>query len=232
VTRIILFDVDNTLLYTGGAGSLAMRRAFERLYGIEDGFRRVEFSGRTDWAILLDALRAHELLDGDSGDERMRAEIERFLEHYYELLPVALAETEGRVMPGVPELINALVAEGGDARMGLATGNFREAAFMKLRHYALRDHLHEGGFGDDAEDRGEVVAAAITRVAGGEEVNVREVFVVGDTQLDVAAALANGAQPVGVATGTTSLDDLRSAGAELLFEDLSDTERVLRALLG
>jgi phosphoglycolate phosphatase-like HAD superfamily hydrolase len=230
--RIILFDVDNTLLYTGGAGSLAMRRAFERLYGIEDGFRRVEFSGRTDWAILLDALRAHELLDGDADDERMRAEIERFLQHYYELLPVALAETEGRVMPGVPELLEALVAEGGDARMGLATGNFREAAFMKLRHYALRDHLHEGGFGDDAEDRGEVVAAAIERVAGGGDVDVREVFAVGDTQLDVAAALANGAQAVGVATGTTSLDDLRSAGAELLFEDLSDTERVLRTLLG
>jgi phosphoglycolate phosphatase-like HAD superfamily hydrolase len=162
----------------------------------------------------------------------MRDEIERFLKHYYELLPPALAETEGRVMPGVPELIEALAAEGGDARIGLATGNFREAAFMKLHHYELRDHLREGGFGDDAQDRGEVVAAAIERVAAGEDVDVREVFVIGDTQLDVAAALANGAQAVGVATGTTSIDDLRSAGAELLFEDLSDIERVLRTLLG
>ena len=127
--KIVLFDIDQTLLYSGGAGSLAMRRAFEQLYGIEDGFRRVEFSGRTDWAILRDALRVHGLLDGRTEPE-FRQEMSRFQETYYDLLPPALREAQGgRVMPGVPELLAALSTRS-DARLGLATGNFRRAAFM------------------------------------------------------------------------------------------------------
>ncbi|MEX1255829.1 MAG: HAD family hydrolase [Dehalococcoidia bacterium] len=227
---ILLFDVDNTLLYSGGAGSLAMRRAFHQLYGIEDGFARVEFSGRTDWAILRDAMLAHELLDGD--DDAFLVELPRFQETYYALLADALHEADGgRAMPGVAELLDALSTRD-EARLGLATGNFREACFMKLRHFSLDAHLTQGGFGDDAEDRGEMVRIAIQRVANGAPVDPRSVWVIGDTPLDIAAAQANDALCLAVATGPVDAERLRMCGADIALDDLSDTDAVLRALLG
>jgi phosphoglycolate phosphatase-like HAD superfamily hydrolase len=228
--RVLLFDVDNTLLYSGGAGSLAMRRAFHELYGIEDGFARVEFSGRTDWAILRDAMRAHDLLDGD--DAAFRAELPRFQGAYYTLLADALLAAQGgRAMPGVAALLDAL-APMNDARLGLATGNFREACFMKLRHFGLDAHLTTGGFGDDAEDRGEMVSIAIERVADGAPVDPRSVWVIGDTPLDIAAAKANGVRCLAVATGPMDADRLRLAGADVAVDDLSDTKAAIEVLLG
>jgi phosphoglycolate phosphatase-like HAD superfamily hydrolase len=226
VTPLILWDVDQTLLYSGGAGSLAMRRAFERLYGVEDGFRRVEFSGRTDWAILKAALEQHGLIDpGAPFDDELR----RFQETYYGLLPQTLRESEGgRVMPGVPELLSAISDR--DARQGLATGNFRRAAFMKLDHFGLEGFLSDGGFGDDAEVRADLVAVAIERLSNGGRPET--VWVIGDTPLDIEAAHANGALALGVATGQRSVDELRADGADLALEDLSDTAAVVAALLG
>lgn len=227
MSRIVLFDVDQTLLYSGGAGSLAMRRAFHQLYGVEDGFRRVEFSGRTDWAILRAALEQHELLDGDA--QAFPRELARFQEAYYPLLERTLHEVEGgRTMPGVPELLAALSERDG-VRRGLATGNFRRAAFMKLRHFRLDTYLTDGGFGDDAEDRARVVDIAIERVADGAKAD--SVWVIGDTPLDIDAAHANGALALAVATGPCSVAELNAAGADLALEDLSDTRAVLRALV-
>ena len=224
---IVLFDVDATLLYSGGAGSLAMRRAFTKLYGVDDAFARVEFTGRTDWSILRDALREHRLLDGKPFEEEMA----RFLETYLALLEPTLREVEGgRVMPGVPELLAALAGRQG-ARLGLATGNFRQACFIKLRHFGLDAHLREGGFGDDAEDRGELVRVAIERVANGTPARSGEVWIIGDTVLDVAAARTNNARALAVATGSTPPEALRAAGAHAVLDDLSDTEAILRLLL-
>ncbi|OGO51362.1 MAG: hypothetical protein A2148_10680 [Chloroflexi bacterium RBG_16_68_14] len=238
---MILFDVDQTLLYSGGAGSLAMRRAFHQLYGIDDAFRRVEYSGRTDIAILRDAMRQSGLLASpEAASDGRRAsrladfpsELARFQETYYRYLESTLREVDGgRTMPGVPELLAALSARDG-ARQGLATGNFRRAAFMKLRHFGLDGYLADGGFGDDAEDRGELVAIAIRRLADGAKVDPASVWVVGDTMLDIEAARANGARVLAVATGSTPAEALRTAGADLVLADLSDREAVLAALLG
>ena len=232
MTPIILFDVDQTLLWSGGAGSLAMRRAFHRLYGVEDGFRRVEFSGRTDWSILRAALRGalrqHEVVGG-KGDGAFLRELARFQEAYYPLLDETLREVEGgRVLPGVAELLAALEPRDG-VRLGLETGNFRRAALMKLRYFGLDGYLSEGGFGDDAEERNDVVGIAIDRVASGRP--GAPVWVVGDTPLDIDAAHANGARAFGVATGAHSIEELHAAGAEVVLEDLSDTEAALAALL-
>jgi phosphoglycolate phosphatase-like HAD superfamily hydrolase len=229
--RILLFDVDQTLLWSGGAGSRAMRETFEQLYGIADGFRGIEFSGRTDVAIVRDAMREHGVLDGRPED--FPPELARFQQAYYALLPAVLQQVEGgRVLPGVRELLDALAARRDAARTGLATGNFRQAALMKLRHFRLDHHLDEGGFADDAEDRGELVGIAIRRVAGGEAVAPADVWVIGDTPLDIAAARANGARALAVATGASSAADLRAAGADEAVDDLSDTARVLELLLG
>ena len=228
MSPIVLFDVDNTLLYTGGAGSLAMRRAFQELYGIEDGFRNVEFTGRTDWGILRSALRDHGVLDDD-----YRAQMAHFLESYYLLLPMTLREVSGgRTMPGVEELLAALSKREG-VRMGLGTGNFREAAFMKLRHFELDEsYFIDGGFGDDAEERGEVIRTGIDRVAGEVVADPRSVWIVGDTVRDMAAAKANGVRALGVATGSTSVVELGRAGADVALEDLSDTGAVVQVLVG
>jgi phosphoglycolate phosphatase-like HAD superfamily hydrolase len=227
---IVLFDVDQTLLYSGGAGGLAMRRAFERLYGVQDGFRQVEFSGRTDWAILRDALRLHGLLDGQD-EAAFRRGLTRFQQTYVQLLPETLREVDGgRVMPGVPALLEALAARD-DVRLGLATGNFRDSCFLKLRHFRLDCYFIDGGFGDDSEDRAEVVRLAIARV-GDASHDPRSVWVVGDTPRDIAAAHANRARALGVATGSCSVEELRAAGADLAMADLSQTADLLRALVG
>lgn len=225
MTPLILWDVDQTLLYTGGAGGLAMRRAFEQLYGVADGFARVEFSGRTDWSILKTALEHHGLLDGDGSFAR---EIARFQEAYYGLLPQTLTEIQGMVMPGVPELLAALADR--SVTQGLATGNFRKAAFMKLDYFELDGYLHEGGFGDDAEVRADLVRVAIDRMSNGTKPAM--VWVIGDTPLDIEAAHANGALALAVATGHRSVDQLRGDGGDVVLKDLSDTDAVLRALLG
>lgn len=225
--RLVLFDVDNTLLYSGGAGSLAMNRAFQEVFGIQDGFRNVEFSGRTDTAILRDALVQHGLL------RSFEESLERFKEAYFQYLPRTLHEIKGRVMPGVPELLAALEAQG-HVGLGLATGNFRQGATMKLAHYGLARFFQDGGFGDDAEDRALLVEMAIQRMTGSDPLpdGNRSVFIVGDTPLDIASASANGARALAVATGRHSLQELQAAGADLLFRDLSDTEAVLAAILG
>jgi phosphoglycolate phosphatase-like HAD superfamily hydrolase len=226
VTPILLFDVDMTLLTSGGAGSRGMRLAFEQLYGIDDAFARVEFSGRTDQYILRTALEQHGLLPDAAS---FREALARFQDAYYALLPATLREAEGgRALPGVPELLDALSQRDG-VRIGLATGNFRQAAFMKLRHFGLDAFLREGGFGDDAEDRAAMVGVAIDRVANGARANV---WVIGDTALDVAAARANGARALGVATGPLTAAELLAQGADLALDDLSDTAAVLAALLG
>ncbi len=225
VTRTLLFDVDQTLLYTGGAGGLAMARAFHPLYGVEDAFQAVEGSGRTDWNILKRGLELHDLLDGTPIEELLPNFIDVYLEH----LPATLRDTPGgHIKPGVPELLDALASHV-DVRLGLATGNFKRACLLKLAFFKLDAHLHDGGFGEDAEDRGEMVAKAIERVTN--ESTPSQVWVIGDTPRDVEAARANGARSLAVATGTSSVDDLLAAGADVALEDLSDTEAVLSVLL-
>lgn len=223
-----------TLINSGGAGSRGMRLAFEKLYGIEDGFRRTEFSGRTDQQILRSAMEDHGVLRGPDAPsagsgQRFAAELARFQEVYYDILPQTLREADGRVLPGVAELLAALTARE-RVRLGLATGNFRRAAFMKLGHLGIDSYFAEGGFADDAEDRGEMVGVAIARLANGAA--AADVWVIGDTLLDIAAARSNGVRVLGVATGPLSVADLRDAGADAAFEDLSDTAAVLSALLG
>ena len=237
VTTTLLFDVDQTLLYSGGAGSLAMRRAFHELYGFDDGFRNVESTGRTDWAILKDAFRNHGLLEppepreGQINQGAFPGVMAAFQQTYYRLLEPALREAEGgHLKPGIVELLEALAGLD-NVRLGLATGNFRGAAMTKLRFFGLQDYFSDGGFGDDAEDRGDLVGVAIGRIAG-PAADPRSVWVIGDTRLDVHAARANGVLALGVATGTTTVEELEAAGATVVLRDLSNTEEVLEALLG
>jgi phosphoglycolate phosphatase-like HAD superfamily hydrolase len=228
VTRLLLFDIDNTLLYSGGAGSVAMTAAFRDLFGVNDGFGKIEFSGRTDRFILQSALDAHGI-DGD-----FESHMAAFLERYYTLLPTTLNEKRGTLMPGFPELLESL-SQTPNARLGLATGNFSEAARLKLAYYNIDEFFLEGsdllgGFGEVSLDRADVVRAGIENVDPG--VSPGEVLVIGDTPKDVTAALDNGVTAVGVATGSYTTGHLRESGAHMVFEDFSDWRQATAALAG
>jgi len=223
VPRIFLFDIDNTLLYTGGAGGLAMAQVFERLYGVPDGFAGIEFSGRTDRFILQSGLDNHGISGGCD------AHLGKFTDLYYALLPAAMNERQGRLMPGFPHLLDALSGESG-VRLGLATGNFPRAARLKLEHFGIDRYFSGGGFGEASLERADVVRAAIDSVANG--ARPEDVLVIGDTPHDVTSALDNGAVAVGVATGSYDVDDLRASGARLAFADFSDWRAAAVAMLG
>ncbi len=220
--RVVLFDIDNTLLYSGGAGSFAMNMAFNELFGIADGFARVEFSGRTDLFILESGLAEHGIAGG------VEKHLAAFTSRYYALLPEALAQRDGHLMPGFPELLSALRDAG--VSLGLATGNFSRGAALKLEYYGIADFFAGGGFGEVSRDRADVVAAAIRNVADGAAPS--DVLVVGDTPHDITSALANGVVGVGVATGTFTVEELRDSGTSRVYRDFADWQAVARDLAG
>jgi len=219
---VVLFDLDETLLRTGGAGVLAMERAFFELFGVPRAMEGLPYAGRLDPQIVAEALARHGI-DGDR-EALLAAFKERYLQH----LRQTLWERQGQVMPGIPQILSAL-QEREDVALGLATGNFREAAFLKLQRYGLDGFFRTGAFGEDAPERAMLVALAARRTAGGGRPD--RVLVVGDTPRDVEAALACGFSPVGVATGRYSEEELRAAGAHITFPHLGEWRRALSLLL-
>jgi len=226
MTRLLLFDVDATLVLTGGAGARAMTLVFAEMFGIDGGFSGIPMAGRTDPAILADALTRAGLEKGAGVEERFREAYCRRLRE--EIVPPAPGK---RIMPGVADLI-AELASRPDVFLALLTGNFADGARIKLEHFGLWDHFRCGAFGDDAPDRPALVPVARARAAalGAGPVGDDRVFVIGDTPLDVACALESGVRSIGVATGGYDVCTLRAAGAHATFDDLSDARAVLDAL--
>jgi phosphoglycolate phosphatase-like HAD superfamily hydrolase len=219
---LLLFDVDLTLIATSGAGRAALNAAFEQVIGIPRATEGIQFDGRTDRAIILEVLARHGL-PASSFDTCRDA--------FLEALPRALTGLGGTVLPGVEALLDALAAE--LPAVGLATGNLREGARHKLSHFGLWDRFAAGGFGDDHTDRADVIRAGIEALAAamGVPPDPAGAVVIGDTPLDVAAALAAGARPVGVATGRFSSAELAAAGAAAVLPDFRDLDRSLAVLL-
>jgi len=222
----VLWDIDNTLLYTGGAGGVAMARAFRDLYGIDDAFGKVEFSGRSDTAIFADVAREHGVADNPA------SEIPRFINAYLPHMEAALREIRGALMPGIESALTALAGRD-DVVQGLGTGNFRRTGEAKLVHYGIAGFFPGtvGGFGDDHESRDEVIRIGIDRLRNGGS-SADRVVIIGDTPHDVAAARANSAYALGVATGRDSVERLLGCGADAAVEDLADTQATLRLILG
>jgi len=225
--RLILFDIDGTLVLTGGAGLRAMNRACADITGSSSALDGITVAGRTDWIILDDVLRKH----GRALDDALLAELRQsYLQHLREEI---LNPGRGikAPMPGVPALLDALSGRR-DVALALLTGNFAEGARVKLEHFDLWKYFACGAFGDDASDRNALVPVAIRRAreTGLADVRPSDVIVVGDTPFDVACALAVGAVPVGVATGGFTVDQLRDSGAEFVFQDLSNADAFLALL--
>lgn len=225
--KLVLFDIDGTLVLTGGAGLRAMNRALEEVLGHANGLEGIPLAGRTDWAILTEAVRRV--------DRRLDDRLLAMLRDRYVACLAIEIESPGHgvkaVMPGVNALLERLAAHR-DAFVGLLTGNFEEGARIKLAHFDLWRYFPCGAFGGDSADRNALVPFALQRARGRglPAIAASDVLVVGDTPHDVACALAVGAVPVAVATGSYTVEQLRESGAEIAFQDLSDTAAFMELL--
>jgi len=207
--KAVLFDIDGTLLVTGGAGGVAWQRAFEQLYGVEADVAEHTDAGMTDPEIVRIVFRE---VIGREGTQAERAQaIGCYLRH----LPDAVAESAGyRTMPGIEPLLERLIDAG--VLLGLVTGNIEAAAQIKLARAQLNRFFSCGGYGSDSPDRTEVTKAALSRaemVSGG-ALGDGACISVGDTPRDVSAGHGAGIKVVGVATGSYSVEELRGADAD------------------
>ncbi|MBQ17523.1 MAG: haloacid dehalogenase [Planctomycetaceae bacterium] len=227
--RVCLFDIDGTLVNTGGAGQAAMEAGLARNFGVSGPAEGISTAGRTDRAITEDLLAFHGLPVGE-------AAIARFLDSYLEGLPGELARLDGRPLPGVRELLSGLSARE-DVVLGLLTGNFIRGARHKLSHFGLDtffdlDEELFGGFGDHDRNRDDVARrgreAVRSRLQGWDPA---EVWVIGDTPLDVQCARAISVRVLAVATGMFSKDELARSRPDVLLDDLSSTGDVVSVLL-
>jgi phosphoglycolate phosphatase len=221
--RLLLWDIDGTLISTGAAGHRAIELATAQRFGGGD-LEGVEIAGRTDSGI------AHQILTkyGEPiTDESMRS----LLDLYLELLALELPRSQGRVLPGVLELLKRSEHQP-DTFLGLLTGNLRRGAQSKLEHYQLWQFFAFGAFADDHHDRNELGAFALTRAekATGTNFLPAEVDVIGDTGHDVACGKAFGARTIAVATGSWPRERLAEYAPDFLFDDFSDVDRVIATL--
>ena len=200
-----------------------MSLAFEEIFSIADAFLGIPMAGRTDAWILADAAAAHGIPQDSPG-------LARFPDVYIRHLATEILNKGPRygIMPGIPSLLDAL-ADRDDVYLALLTGNYEAGARLKLEHFDLWRYFPCGAFGDGAADRNGLVPKALARVSefGGPVFAASDAIVIGDTPLDVACAKAGGARSIAVATGNHTVDELRGAGADVVFEDLSDTQAVL-----
>ncbi len=213
--KVCFFDIDGTLIASGGAGQKAFAEVFRRLFGVDELSSNVTFAGRSDRAIALDLLAAHDV-------EPSEANWIRFREAYVAQLPKALAACQGMVLPGVLQLIEQLSAVDGVAT-GLLTGNVIRGAEAKLTHYQLWHHFAFGGFGDVHTSRDDIARSAVESASQYLGVALNgdsRLVVIGDTVHDITCARAIGAYAVAVPTGLTPIDELRAAKPDLAIETL------------
>ena len=213
--KLLLWDIDGTILHTGKAGETALGRAMEKLYGINRGLQGLEIAGRTDKWIV-------EQLLGRDGKPNGLEEVGQFLDVYVELLADELPRRNGGLHPGVlgileeahkrPELVQALL-----------TGNIEKGARLKLTRYGVNHFFDFGAFADDSSIRNELGPHAKRRAEEkhGEDFPPERIFVIGDTPHDVACARAIGAKAIAVATGSFTKRQLKDCGADAVFTDLA-----------
>lgn len=225
-TPLLLFDIDGTLLLSGGAGLRALNRAFEEQFGVAEGFRGIPVAGRTDPLLLRDAAARA----GLALTERDRL---RFHDRYCDLLDLEIQRPGPRkgLMPGVQSLIPRLHTRPG-LSVALLTGNFARAARIKLAHFGLWSFFQCGAYGDDARERDGLVPVALARAeaAGIGPRSAAQAVVIGDTPLDIRCAVAGGARSIAVATGSYDEHTLREHDPDAVLPDLSNPDAFMDAV--
>jgi phosphoglycolate phosphatase len=219
---VLLFDIDGTLIDSGGAGGRALVRAARECFR-NDRIDRVAFHGRTDRGIMAEMLER-------AGIEASTENLHQLAQQYFLVLPDELQLQSGRVLPGVVNLLNALKHLPG-CHLGLLTGNMQASARMKLEHYGLWDYFQFGIYGHASTVRRELAQPAWETIQQRVSPRRENVSVIGDTPMDVELALAMQVRCLAVCTGGCTADDLRTAGADFVTDDLSDTQQVARWLV-
>jgi phosphoglycolate phosphatase-like HAD superfamily hydrolase len=222
--RLLLWDIDGTLVNTGAAGQRALVRATIEWFGGEGDLSGVEVAGRTDRAIAQQILEKY-------GRPNTGANVNQFLDRYVALLPEELPKGKGRVLPGVRELLDDLARQP-DTTLGLLTGNLERGARLKLEHYDLWQFFPFGAFADDHHDRNALGPCALTRAVAhaGCDFLPEQIDVIGDTGHDIACGKVFGARTVAVATGSWSRERLAECQPDFFFDDLANVDEVKRTL--
>lgn len=221
---LVLFDIDGTLLDVHGAGREAFVLALQSVFGWKDNVEYIRFNGSTDLEVLRRVMTRHGMVPS-------RAEEMRF----FKQLPIELEKTTAErrltLHPGVRDLLEIL-AKYPRYMIGLVTGNVEECARIKLRKFQLDEHFLLGAFGHEHADRAQIAGLALHRarqkLPPGRQIGRR--YLIGDTPADVAAAAAVGARSIAVTTGEHTREELEDAGADYIFDDLSDVDAILRIL--
>ncbi len=216
VKTLLLWDIDGTLIDSGGAGERALRLALKREFALEDSFAWLEYFGRTDVWIARTILQKHH---GAATPET----IQRFLAGYLKALAEEMHNPLARILPGVSAII-ARAAQQGNISQGLLTGNLRQGAETKLTHLGLWSPFPFGAFADDAEHRDDLGPFALRRASSqsGHDFSPEHVFVIGDTPHDIACGKAIGAQTIAVATGRFSSEQLLAHQPTAILENLAE----------
>jgi len=215
MVRLVLFDIDGTLVHTGGAGVKAFAKVFASEFGAHEGIERMKFAGRTDVSLVREFFGLHDI-------PATSANFERFFERYVHWLDHILAHSKTEECPGVRDLINDLQTLPEPPLIGLLTGNIRLGAEIKLRHFGLWDYFETGGFADDHEERDHIAAAAKARGERvlGRKLSGEEIVVIGDTPLDIRCGRAIGAKVLAVATGGSRYEELEVHKPDWVVEDV------------
>lgn len=221
--KLFLFDIDGTLLASGGAGIRALDAAADECFNCND-LGGIEIAGRTDSSIARQLLARH-------GREATPKAIAQFFDSYLANLARFLPEVEGKLLPGILPLLDTLKARP-DCVLALLTGNLVRGAQLKLTHYGVWHYFEFGAYADDHHDRNELgpIARARARDRHGIEFAPEQILVLGDTPHDIACARAIGAVAVAIATGRHTREELAAHHPDFLFDDLSDVPAFLAAI--
>jgi phosphoglycolate phosphatase len=222
--RLLLFDIDGTLIQSGGAGVHALKSAFTERFDIIDDLHDIEIAGMTDSGIVVSILNKHKI---PATNENVSA----FLDSYVHFLSLELPRRVGKLLPGVLELLEKLKSRP-HLVLALLTGNVSRGAQLKLEHYGVWHFFEFGAFADDHHDRNRLgtVARARAKEKHGRQFSASEIDVIGDTPRDIACGKAFGARTIAVATGTWSCDQLAKYQPDFLIDDLSDVEGIIDTL--
>lgn len=216
--KLILFDIDGTLISSGGAGTRSMNLAFEELYYIPDAFKGITMAGKTDIRIMKEGLRKHGL-DSENGN------VPRLCAKYLEHLRTQMETRRKHLKPGIKEAILKLNSMD-DIYLGLLTGNIEEGAKIKLESFDLNRFFPIGAFGSDDEDRNRLLPFAIARFKNMHNIDISyaDCIVIGDTPKDVECAKVFGAYSIAVATGPYPYESLAAEWPDMVLRDMSEMD--------
>ncbi len=219
MVRAVFFDVDGTLIRTGGAGKAAFACTLSSVFGLRGVAERIKFAGRTDISLVREMFTL-------GGIEPSQENFQRFFDAYPFWLDYLLSRSDGGVIPGVGEFIAALQRTPVRPVLGLLTGNIRLGAEIKLRHFGLWDVFQVGAFAEDGEDRADIARRARERASRflSTQLDGHEIIVVGDTPHDVRCARAISARALAVLTGGATRKQLQADNPDWLVQDLREVQ--------